>query len=117
MYNLKTMGEITTDWTRQEFKAYLLSYAAHSNYFESEEEAEMIHEVVSDAAYKKVHRELEKDNDYQSLQKILYNLEKFNYTKDEIHVLVEDIQKLFLADGEIDLLESNFFSALKRLID
>lgn len=111
------MSEITTDWSRQEFKAYLLSYAANSNYFEAEEEADMIHNIVSDSAYKRIHKELAKDNDYQSLQKIMYNLDKFNYSKEEIHVLVEDIQKLFLADGEIDLLESNFFHALKRLID
>lgn len=111
------MSELKTDWTRQEFKAYLLSYAAHSNFFESEEETEMILNVVSQDIYKKVHRELDKDNDYQSLQKILYNLKKFNYTKEEIHLLVDDIQKLFLSNGEIDLLESNFFLALKRLID
>jgi hypothetical protein len=111
------MSEIKTDWTRQEFKAYLLSYAAHSNYFEAEEETEMILETVSHDQYKKIHRELAKDNDYQSLQKILFNLDKFNYSKEEIHILVEDIQKLFLSDGQIDLLESNFFRALKRLID
>ena len=111
------MSDISTDWTRQEFKAYLLSYAARSNFFESEEETEMILNVVSQDIYKKVHRELDKDNDYQSLQKILFNLKKFNYTKEEIHLLVDDIQKLFLSNGEIDLLESNFFHALKRLIE
>lgn len=111
------MKEITTDWTRAEFKAYLLSYAAQSNYFESEEEEELIRTVVNDEAYRRIHKELSKDNDYQSVQKILHNLEKFEYSKEEIHKLVEDTQKLFLADGEIDLLESNFYLALKRLVE
>ena len=111
------MSTIETNWTREEFKAYLLSYAAQSNYFESEEEEEVIRSVVADDAYKQVHRELAKDNDYQSIQKILYNVEKYNYSKEEIHELVNDIQKLFLADGEVDLLESNFFHMLKRLLD
>jgi hypothetical protein len=115
--NVFQMSNTETDWTREEFKAYLLSYAAHSNFFESEEESELIHSVCSDQAYRKVHRELKNDNDYQSLQKILHNLEKFNYSKEEVHKLVEDIQKLFLANGEIDLLESNFYLALKKLID
>lgn len=105
-----------TDWTREEFKAYLLSYAAHSNFFEAEEETEMIHSIFSDDTYNKVHRELKHDNDYQSLQKIYYNLEKYNYSKDEIHELIKDIQNLFLADGKIDLLESNFYRALKKLL-
>lgn len=108
---------IETNWTRQEFKAYLLSYAAKANFFESDDERDFILETTSGEIYKKIHKELEKDNDYQSLQKILYNLEKFNYSKDEIHLLVEDVQRLFLANGEIDLLENNFFHALKRLIE
>ena len=111
------MSEITTDWTRAEFKAYLLSYVAQANYFESDEEKEVILSIVSNDAYKRIHRELAKDNDYQSIQKILFNVEKFNYSKDDIHVLIEDIQKLFLADGEIDLLESNFLMALRRILE
>ena len=111
------MSEIKTDWTRPEFNAYLLSYVAQANYFESEEEKEVILSIVSNDEYKKIHRELAKDNDYQSIQKILYNIEKFNYSKDEIHLLIEDIQKLFLADGEVDLLESNFLLALKRILE
>lgn len=106
-----------TNWTREEFKAYLLSYAAKSNFFESEDEREFILASTSGDVYSKIHKELAKDNDYQSLQKILYNLEKFHYSKDEIHRLVEDVQRLFLSNGEIDLLENNFFHALKRLID
>lgn len=110
------MSEITTDWTKQEFKAYLLSYCAKSNFFESQEEKEAILDIVSNDTYTKVHRELGKDNDYQSIQKILHNVEKFNYSKDELHHLIDDVQKLFLADGTVDLLETNMLHALKRLI-
>ncbi len=73
------MNDITTDWTKQEFKAYLLSYCAKSNFFESEEEKEEILHLVSNDTYTKIHKELGRDNDYQSVQKILHNLEKFNY--------------------------------------
>ncbi len=106
-----------TDWTRQEFKAYLLSYAANANYFESEEEKELILEMVSSDVYKKVHRELANDNDYQSIQKILHNIEKYNYSKDELHHLVEDIENLFNSDGKYDLLEGNMLRALSKLIE
>ena len=111
------MSEVTTDWTKPEFKAYLLSYAAAANFFESEEEKEMIHSIVSDDVYKKIHRELAKDNDYQSIQKILFNIKKFEYSKDELHVLVGEIKELINADGEFDILESNMLHALERLIE
>jgi hypothetical protein len=109
------MAEITTDWTKEEFKAYLLSYVANANFFESEEEEEIIHSLVSDDTYKKIHKELAKDNDYQSIQKIYHNLEKFNYSKDEMHVLMDDIKEMFAADGEIDDIEQTFLVALKRI--
>ncbi len=110
------MSEIQTNWTRPEFKAYLMLYAANANYFESEDELDIIHKLVSNDAYKGIHKELDKDNDYQSIQKILYNLEKFNYSKDELDQLVVDIKALFDADGEFDVLESNMLLALKKLV-
>lgn len=105
-----------TNWTKAEFKAYLLSYAAQSNYFESPEESAIIRETVSNEAYYKIHRELDKDNDYQSIQKILFNLEKFGYSKDQLEELITEIQALFWADGSFDLLESNFLTSIKRLV-
>ncbi|MFT6982158.1 MAG: hypothetical protein ACJAUD_000925 [Crocinitomicaceae bacterium] len=111
------MTEIKTNWTRPEFKAYLMLYAASANFFESKDETDLVHKIVSDADYKMIHRELEKDNDYQSIQKILYNIEKFNYSKGQLHELMADIKTLFYADGEFDIQEENMLRALKKLIN
>ena len=110
------MEYLQTDWTKEEFKAYLLSYAANANYFESKQEREKILEHVSKSQYKKIHKELDKDNDYQSIQKILYNLEKFDYSKNDLNKLVADIKALFAADGEVDLLESIMLLGLQKLL-
>jgi len=105
-----------TNWTRAEFKAYLLAYCAESDYIETDEQKDYILDLVSSETYKSVHRELSHDNDYQSIQKIQYNLEKFNYSKNEIETLLNDVRNLFLADGKIDVLEENLFRALKKLL-
>jgi hypothetical protein len=105
-----------TDWTREEFKAYLLLYAANANYFETEEEKERILSLVDAVDYKKIHKELDHDNDYQSIQKILHNVEKFHYSKDDLNSLISDIQNVFDANGEHDLLEDNLLLALKKLL-
>lgn len=110
------MEAINTDWTREEFKAYLLSYAANANYFESEEEKEKILELVSRDQYKRIHKELAHDNDYQSIQKILYNLDKFHYSKEDLNSLIADIKSLFEANGSKDILESNMFLGLQKLL-
>ena len=110
------MENVKTNWSRPEFKAYLLSYAANANFFESEEEKEVILSYVSENEYHKIHNELAGDNDYQSIQKILFNIEKYNYSKDELQVLIGDIKNLFDSDGNFDILEDNMMHALKRLI-
>jgi len=105
-----------TDWTKEEFKAYLLLYAANANYFESEAEKEKILLMVDENTYKRIHRELDHDNDYQSIQKILHNVEKFHYSKDDMDMLISDINRVFDANGEHDLLEDELLMALKRLL-
>lgn len=105
-----------TNWTKAEFKAYLLAYCAQSDYVETQEEKDFILDLVSSETYKSVHLDLSKDNDYQSIQKIQDHLEKFNYSKNEIDVLLNDIKNLFLADGNHDILEANLFRILKKII-
>lgn len=107
--------DFSTDWTKTEFKAYLLTYASRCNFFESEEEKEKILGYVNQDQFKKIHREIEHDNDYQSLQKITYNLEKFNYSKEEIDQLMSEIKELLKVDGNIDAEEQNLLIGLKRL--
>jgi hypothetical protein len=62
------MSEVNVNWNKEEFKAYLLIYAANSNFLETEEEKELILSKVDADAYKKMHREYERDNDYQRLR-------------------------------------------------
>lgn len=107
---------MTTNWTEEEFKAYTLLYAAHANYDQSDEELEYILNKISPRAYKTVYKELEHDNDYQSIQKILYYIEKYHYSQNDIEKLVTDIRELFDADGEVDELEENMLLALKKLL-
>ena len=108
------MSEALTNWSRKEFKLYLLLYCSHANLEEKDEEIELIKSKVDTDTYGKIHKELEKDNDYQSIQKIMYNLDKFNYTVEEKHKLLEDIKDVFYSDGEFDLMEQNLLLSLKH---
>ena len=72
--------------------------------------------MVDENTYKRIHRELDHDNDYQSIQKILHNVEKFHYSREDMDMLIEDINRVFDANGEHDLLEDELLMALKRLL-
>lgn len=110
------MSAIETNWTRPEFKAYLLLYAANANHFASTKEKKIILNMVPTKTFRHIQAELKKDNDYQSIQKILYNLEKFSYSKEDIPALVDDIQAIFNADGKHDVVDETLLFGLKRLM-
>lgn len=105
-----------SDWTREELKAYLLLYAAKANYVETEEEKEVILAMVNPETYKRVHRELDRDNDYQSIQKIQYNLEKFHYNLEGVDRLLADIERVFNANKEHGEVNGILLLAMKRLL-
>ena len=110
------MNQVTVDWNQDQFKAYLLIYAANSNFAETEEEKEVILSKVDQEVYKKMHREYEHDNDYQRLQKILAAVEKFGYSKEDLSALREEIRQVINSEGYHDEIEENMFLYLKKLL-
>ncbi len=110
------MDEFKTNWTSEELRAYILLYCAHANFVETQEERDFIKRKVGRDKYEKVHKEFDEDNDYQRIQKIQHTVERYNYSRQEIDRLFGDIKKMFLADGEIDILEENVYRGLQHLL-
>lgn len=110
------MRDFTTDWSSDELKAYLLLYCTHCHVEETEEDKELIISKVDKDTYKRIHKEVDKDNDYQSLQKIMNTIERLGYTENDIDGLIADIKELFLDDDEFDTLEQNMLRQLKHLL-
>ncbi len=104
-----------TNWTKEEFLAYILLYSAQADYVETEEEKSMIISKVGSDAFQKIHDELENDNDYASIQKIMNNVERFDYSQDQLEDIIKEMRSLFLSDGHFDQVEQNLFIGLKRL--
>ncbi|MEN8194446.1 MAG: hypothetical protein ABFS12_16615 [Bacteroidota bacterium] len=111
---MKTIPEIT--WTKDEFKAYVLLFAANSDLKENRQEQEFILKRINKDTYHKIHYEFDNDNDFQSIQKILAGVEKFDYSQDEIEYLTGEIMKLLLADNKLDTIEQCVFMMLKKIL-
>ncbi len=109
------MKNSTTNWTENEFKAYLFLYAANADYIISDTEKDIIEELIDKKHYHKLYAELAHDNDIQSIEKIEFNLKKFNYTKSEKERLLKELKDLFLSDGEFNQLEKIMFHFLERI--
>jgi hypothetical protein len=110
------MSDVNVNWDKEQFKAYLLIFAANANFSESEEEKELILSKVDAEVYKLMHREFEKDNDYQRLEKILFCVDKFGLSKDDLSQLRAEVKQVINAEGHHDELEDNMFLYLKKLL-
>ncbi len=105
-----------TNWTKDELKAYLFLFAAHANFEESKAELNFIKTRVGAKNLAHIHDEFDKDNDYQRIQKIEATIERYAYEKEDIENLLLDVKALFIADGELDILEESLFLGLRHLL-
>lgn len=110
------MEEFKTNWTHEELKGYMLLYCAHADFNVSQEEKEYIKSKVGVEKYQKIRKEFEDDNDYQQIQKIHNTIKRLEYSKEEIDEAFKSIKKLFLSDGDMDILEQNIYRGLKHLL-
>ena len=105
----------TLQWTRDELVAYVLLFAANSDFKEDPREQALIISKVDLDTFQDIHDEFDADNDYQGIKKIMTSLKQHNYDKDDIDVLMEDIKVLFFSDSEFDIKEQNMLKCLERL--
>lgn len=104
------------NWTKEELTAYILLYAAHSDFKEDNKERNVIISKVDMQTFQSIHNEFDADNDFQGIQKILASLEYHNYSKDDYSLLIADIKTLFFADEDFDIKEQSMLMFLKRIL-
>ena len=104
------------NWNKEEFTAYVLLYAAQSNYIETEEESKYILSKVDKKTFNAIHTEIVHDNDYQSMEKIKSYLAENKYSDEDKDTLIKEIKEVCFADGSVDILEKNAFMFLKKIL-
>lgn len=103
-------------WTKNEFLAYVLLYAAHCDYFEDSKELQFIFSKVDDVTFHKIHTEVVVDSEEKKLNKIQQYISDNKLTQIEKEAILRDIKQVFFADGTVDIFEKNLFAALKKII-
>ena len=104
------------NWTKEEFKAFLLLYAAQTNFFETQEEIEFIESRFSDEIINKIRKETNKLNDYEKSKIIVNQIKSNEYAQSDLDEILVEIKELYKSDGVFDSLEQSIFSMLNRLL-
>jgi len=110
------MNEITTTWNREEFFAYLLTFAVQADFRETQEEADFVKLKVAPEILNRIKAEFEADTEFTRAQKIQYTVEKLGFSGEDTDQILKEIEDLFKADGKYDMLERNAFIGLKRML-
>lgn len=111
----KIMENLKLSWTKDEFIAYLLIYAAQANQIETVEEKEFIGARFDSKLLKKIYKEINNDNDYQKIQKVMVYTYQNNYLSKDLDDLLKEIKELLLCDGRFDATEQALYYYLKKI--
>ena len=109
------MEAVNVTWSYDQFKAYLLIFAAESNQVITEEEKEYIESQFDTLLIKTVQKEINQDNDFQRIQKIMAYIEQHNLSKTDLDELLKEIQAVYESDGKFDSVEQGVFQFLEKL--
>ncbi len=103
------------NWTYEEFLAFLLMYAAYSDYKIVEEELEAIDIAVGKEHEQRAKKIMDKLNDAERIDLILSFEQKYFPNKEDQEKLFGDMRRIFLADGDFHALEKTTLMYLKKL--
>ena len=106
-----------TNWTKEDLKIYLLIYCANADFSESKQEINFIKEKIKNSNFEKIRNEFEKDNEYQSIQKIQSTIKELEYSKVAINSLFEEVKELFISDDNFNTQEQNLFRGLNKILN
>ena len=104
------------NWTKEEFKAFLLLYAAQTNFIETQEEIEYIESKFPNEIINRTRKEINKLNDYQKSEIIVNQIKSNEYVQSDLDEILSELKELYKSDGVFDSLEQSMFSMLEKLL-
>ena len=104
------------NWTKEEFKVFLLLFAAQTNFIETQEEIEYIESKFPNEIINRTRKEINKLNDYQKSEIIVNQIKSNEYVQSDLDEILLEIKELYKSDGVFDSLEQSMFSMLEKLL-
>ena len=104
------------NWTKEEFKAFLLLFAAQTNFIETQEEIEYIESKFPNEIINRTRKEINKLNDYQKSEIIVNQIKSNEYVQSDLDEILLEIKELYKSDGVFDSLEQSMFSMLEKFL-
>ncbi len=104
-------------WTYQDFLAYVLIYAAASDFNISAEEKEYIQKRVEKDEFEKILKCFKKHSEFERIEAVKILGKKFSKDIGSKSEIRKELVKLFYVDDDYSILEKNFFLMFKKILN
>ncbi len=102
--------------SREQFRTFLLLFAANADMQTKESEVEYIREVARCNNFNDIQALFTECSDYECLQLIMGYRDQYFSTPEAQTALLGEVAELFGKDGKYSVLEANVMKMLKKLI-
>lgn len=105
-----------TNWTKKELQIYILLLCANADAVQTEEEIRLIKSKVDNEIFTKIYSEFLKDSEDESLEKIQENVALHHYSHRELLKIRTEMQEVFFADRNYQMMERNLERILRNML-
>ncbi|WP_194851206.1 hypothetical protein [Nonlabens antarcticus] len=105
------------DWTREEFMAYVMSYAARLDIDHSSDERTFIRNHVALTDYVHIQNEIKKDSDVEALEKIDSYGKEHNFSLLDKDLILVEVKKMFEFNDETTAMEEGIMGLLRKIFN
>lgn len=103
-------------WTKTELQIYILLLCANADASETEEELGLIRSMADSDCFEKMYKEICRDSEEESLEKIQDIVALHHYSHRELSHLKREMKKVFLADKRLTMVERNLERILNNIL-
>lgn len=104
------------NWSKEDFLAYVLIYAAYANFELNPKERDFILKKVGTEEFEKILRIYKKHSDIEKVETVRLLSEKYCRDLEDRCQIRKELLQLFFADEDFGVLEKNFFLVIKRVM-
>ena len=111
------MKYLESNWSNEELKAYLILFCLNINFNKQNQDIDFSTLNIRENELNAIQKEFNKDNDYQSIQKIYKAIESNNCSTDYINSMFQEIKEIIISSGrKYSYFMKNILSGFERTI-
>ena len=110
------MKYIRTNWSKDDLQVYLLLFCINANWSKRYKNKQYLINDLCINRHVNICREFENDNDYQGIQKILYSIERWKFSKEQSKDLFKGLKATLMSKTMAGVSQLALLSHIEKIV-